>query len=273
MEKTKLNFFQQIQTAIFKPTQYFKLSKVSGGRSTGFVFLFAFLISLFSIIPATIEYTQSSELTNLLNNNIPNFKLENGELSVANRYEVDENNVYVLVDTSKNSFSTDDVDHSYYQVILVSKTNLVMYQGSSTREIRFSELNGLSFDNSILKAIVPLINIIFFVTMIFVYLYHVALFYILTLLYSVLSLIVSAISNLNLRYSKMFKIALYGNVTSAIVTAIIKLVKATTSLNIPGLVVLLIGIIITCTYVVYGTLSHHNEETQEPTSSNAPMNY
>jgi len=273
MEKIKLNFFQQIKNAILKPTEYYRLSKLSGGRTTGFVFLFVFIITLFTIVPMTYDVVGPNGVAKYVNESLPEFKMEDGQLNVAEKFVEDDGNNYILVDTSVEKFTTDDVKDTYKQVILVSKTNLIMFQNSSTREFSFSDLNGLSFDNSIVKAFIPFIYIIFFVAMIFLYLFGVAWYYITVLLYSLVGLIVSSVSNLRIPYKRIFKVAIYSKVTASFITVIINLIGDNTALKPSGLLSLFIAIIVTCTYVVYGTLSHHSEETQTPVTPVPPTNY
>lgn len=273
MEKTKFNFFQQIYTAVMKPAQYFKLSKVGGGRLTGFVFLFVLLLSLFTTVPMTFELFGANGVTKVLHEDLPDFKMANGELTVADRFEKKEGLTYILVDTNIEKFTSDDVDHLYNEVILVSKTNIITYQNSKMQEVRFADLGNLSFDKNIINVILPFIYIIFFMVLIFIYLFMVAGYYITALLYSLVGLIVSGVSHINLPYGRIFKVAIYGKVTASILNVILDLINGLVGNSIPGFVGTLISIIVTCTYVVYGTLSHHNESTQEPSQTISTTNF
>lgn len=259
MEKTKLNFFQQIKNAVLKPMEYYRLSKVSGARLTGFVFLFVFIISLFTMVPMFFELVGPNGLSKILHEDLPEFHMTDGKLYVAERFEQEEGLTYILVDTNVEEFTLDDVNTLYNEVILVSKNNMITYQNARTQIFKFSDLGNLSFDNSIINMIEPFIYIFFFIAMIIIYLFMVGAYFFTALLYSLVSLIASGISHINLPYARIFKVAIYGKVTASILSAILNVVPV----NIPGFVGKGIAIVITCTYVVYGTLSHHNEEPQE----------
>ncbi len=273
MEKVKMNFFQQIKTAVIKPTEYYRLSKVSSGRLTGFVFLFVFIISLFTIIPFSYGAFGSGGISKVLQENIPDFKMSHGELTVAERYENDDGLTYILIDTSVNEFTLEEVDHSYNQVMLISKTNMISYNNSKTQEFRFSDLGNLSFDKSIVDTFIPLLHVILIIVIIFMYLFMIAGFYLTALLYSIVGLIVSSVSHLTLPYARIFKVAIYSKVTASIVTVLIHLIANLGNISLMSYITTLISIVITCTYVVYGTLSHHSEETPDSTEPASPMNY
>lgn len=260
MEKTKLNFFQQIKTAVAKPTEYYQLSKVSGGRLTGFVFLFALIIVLFTIVPTSYQLLSAGSISKVLNEDLPDFKMSHGQLNVAERFEKEEGYNYILVDTSVEKFTEDDIDSSYDEMILVSKTNIISYQNSRIQEIKFSQLGNISFDKSIVNLLVPLIYVVLVLIVIFIYLFTVAGFYLSALLYSLVGLIVSSVSHMNVPYVRIFKVAIYGKVTTAFLSILIQLLRNYAGLPIQGYIGTMIGIIVTCTYVVYGTLSHNNEE-------------
>ena len=266
MNKTKLNFLQQINIAVTKPMKYFQLSKVSGGRLTGFVFLFVLITSLFTMIPLLFDLIGPNGYVNLLHKDIPKFELADGQLNVAKTFKEDNNLEYILIDTNVNSFSADDVNDTYYTTILISKTNIVTSQNGRTQIIKFSDLGNLHFDNRIMNIIIPLIYLIILMAMAFGYLILVGLYFLTALLYSLVGVIVSALDHSNIKYSRIFKTAIYAKVTTSIISALLSLVPVA----IPALVTRGLFILITCAYVVYGTLSHNNEEISEDSGMNPP---
>lgn len=271
MEQTRLNFFQQIYYAICKPTRYYRLTKVSNGRLTGFVFLFVLITSLFSIIPIIIDMVGPNGIIQVLREDLPEFEMIDGELWVSETYEGEEAGSYVRVDTGVDKFSYDDIDKSYYQVVLISRTNMIVYQSfGRTQEIDFSDLRGLDFDNSIIDAIIPFVYIILIIVVVLVYLFKVAWYFFLALLASLLGLIVSAISRARLLYATIYKTAVYSLVTVSLLDAILGVLPVFYPPFIkPG-----ISIIITCTYVVYGILSHNTDDAyREAGFERPPVNY
>lgn len=258
-QQHKFNFFEQIAYAVTKPMQYYRLTKVSGARLTGFVFLFTLITSLFTIIPMFYSMVGPNGLSHYLRNDLPEFDLSNGELYVSSAYEEDTNGTYIHIDTDVNSFSTADVDNSYSEVILISRTNLVMKSGGRIQEVNFSELGGMHIDNSIVNAIIPFLYLIMFFAAIIVYICIAGYYFFSALLYSLIGLIVSSVRNANLTYATIFKTAVYSKVTISIVYALLSI----TPLTIPGLAKIAISLVVTGIYVVYGILSHTTDEAYQ----------
>lgn len=266
MEKSKFNFFKQIQYAVTKPLQYYRLTKVSGGRMTGFVFLFVLITSLFTIIPFLYSMVGPNGATKFLHDKLPAFEFSNGELNVDERFEEKESGTYVLIDTSKDKFSADDIDNLYDESILVSKTNMITYQYGKTQVIDFAQLKGLHFDNSIIDKLMPFLYLIFIFIACIMYVFMVAAYFFTAVLYSLVGLITSAAVHANLTYATIFKTAVYGKVTASIIDALINVLPV----NIPGLLISGLEILITCAFVVYGTLSHNSDAAHEEAGINPP---
>jgi hypothetical protein len=263
MKKTKLNFFEQIYVAVTKPMQYFRLTKISGGRLTGFIFLFVLVTGLFFLVPILYSLVGPNGINSYLGDNIPAFRFSDGEFHVEERFEMDDDMNYVLIDTTIDKFSKDDIDVLHDQVILVSKTNMITYQYGRIQDLNFKQLGHVTFDNKILKLIKPLINLCIVFVMIFYYLILVAAYFLSALLYSLVGLIVSLATNANLKYSTIFKSVIYGKVTSSILFSLYFMLLVITPLYLSWFMVFGIIILIDCAYVVYGTMSHNSEAALE----------
>jgi hypothetical protein len=213
MNKTKFNFFKQIQYAVAKPMEYFRLSKISGGRMTGFVFLFVLATSLFTIIPLFNAIAGSDGVVKYLREDLPSFQMINGELSVEGRHEEKENGNYFLVDTNIEQFSLSDIDYSYDSAVLISKTNAIVYQYGSPREFNFSDFRGFNFNNTFIENLLPLFYVVMVIVSIFIYLVMVAWYFLTALFFSLIGMIISSSMKLTLPYAAIFKIAIYSKVT------------------------------------------------------------
>jgi hypothetical protein len=89
MQDGKLNFFEQIYYAVFKPKQYYRLTKISNGRLTGFVFLFALITGLFTVIPMFYDLLGPGGFTQYMREDLPEFEFNDGRLFVEDRYETE----------------------------------------------------------------------------------------------------------------------------------------------------------------------------------------
>lgn len=258
-QQHKFNFFEQLSYAVARPMQYYRLTKVSGARLTGFVFLFTFIISLFTIIPMFGSMVGPNGFSHYLKNELPEFELTNGELYVSQIYEEDTDGTYIHVDTNIDSFSSDDIDRSYNEVILISRTNLITRNNGRIQEIDFADLGGLHIDNSIVNAFIPFLYLIMFFAAIIVYIAIAGYYFFSALFYSLIGLIVSSVRHANLTYATIFKTAVYSKVTISILFALFEV----TPFVVPGFLKTSISFVVTCIYVVYGILSHTSDEAYQ----------
>lgn len=267
-QQHKFNFFEQIAYAVGRPMQYFRLTKVSGGRMTAFVFLFILLTSLISSAHMFYGIFGPDGLTTVLREEIPDFELSNGELYVSERIEETSAGTYILIDTDVESFDVSDIDKSYIQAILVSRSNVLVYQYRGIQETRFSDIPGLHLDNSIIDSLMPFFTFIMILVAVFVYLFGVAGFYISALLYSIIGFIVNSLSHANLRYFTIFKTALYAKVAITILFTLTDLLPITVPFEVKAGV----GLIATSLYIVFGILSHTSKEAYEEAGILPPGN-
>lgn len=257
MKPIKMNFFEQIFYAVAKPKQYYKLSKVSGGRLTGFVFLLMLIVTIIStVFPIINVFVGSDGIFNQIDNELPYFEMKNGNLFVEERYENSDNDTYILVDTNVDSFNYEDIDKSYNQVVLISKTNYFQYSSGRTQELAFRDFKEFDFNKDIIQVFKPFIYIILVLVVIFIYLFVVGGYFFTSLLYSLVGLFVSSVNKIRLPFGMIFKVAVYSKVTIKLLYTLIGIFDQ----SMPSGVKNIIAIIVTCTYVVFGILSHKSDE-------------
>ncbi|MDF2542941.1 MAG: hypothetical protein K0S47_2659 [Herbinix sp.] len=260
MLQPKTNFFTQIFYAITKPNKYFKLTRVSGGRLTGFVFLFSLFLTVIAMIPITLIFVGPNGIYNIIEEDVPDFELKNGELHVDERYEGMDGDVYVLVDTDIDYFTYDDIDKSYTETILISKTNAFVYRSyGRIQEIDFAQLGGLHLTKDSLAVFQPFLYLMVALIALFLYLFNVGAYFLTGLFYSLIGLIVSAAGNINLKFARIFKVAIYSKVTIRLLYLLIDLTK----LELPAWGRNLFAILVTTLYVVFGVLSHKSDEAKQ----------
>lgn len=241
--------------------RYFRLTKISGGRLTGFLLLFVLITGLSLLAPITYIMVGPNSVASYLDDNLPAFRFSNGELNLEKRIEtIDGTSFHALIDTAKEKFTSDDIDMQYDQECLVSKTNIIIYQLGNTQEFDFAAFNYLSIDNSKLPLLIPMYYLMVFYLIVFCYLLLVTAYLLSALLYTLVGLIVSYVMNVKIRFSSLYKTAIYGKVTSSILLSVYFLLLILTPLYIRWLMVFGIIILIDCAFVVYGTLSHNSDE-------------
>lgn len=271
MNKTKYKFFEQINIAITKPMQYFRLTKISGGRLIGFIFLFVLITNLFYAIPTIYETVGPNGLTAYLHDKLPSFQFSDGQLNMEKPYEYEDGMIHVRIDTSVDKFTKDDINDQYVLDYLISKSNVIIYEYGIKQEMNLTYLRGFHFDNKILN---PIISISLIFELIMSYIGDMISYLVAALLFSLVGLITAIATKVKVKYGKIFRTAIYGQVTASLLSALYSVFVMVTSLRISALTVFGITILINCAYVVYGTMSHNLDDTQEETKEdNLSQNY
>lgn len=268
-QQHKFNFFEQIAYAVGRPMQYYRLTKVSGRRLTVFVFLFILITSLISSANMFYDIFGPKGLTTILREELPDFELSNGELYVSERIEETSAGTYILIDTDVASFDESDIDKSYIQAVLISRSNMLVCQYRSIRETRFSDLGGFHLDNGIIDSLIPFFAVIMIIVAIFAYLFSVAWYFISALLISFVGIIVNSARHVNLTYFTIFKTAIYAKVSICILFTLTDLLPLSIPINVKAVV----GLIAASLYVVFGILSHTSSEAYEEAGILPPNNH
>jgi hypothetical protein len=256
MVNKKMNFFELIFYSIAKPNRYYRLTKTSNGRMIGFVFLLSLITTFFTMLPAFQFVLGNNGFYNEIKENVPYFEFKNGELYVNETYQFNNGSEYILIDTNVDYFDVSQVNKSYSSVILISRNNLITYQSYRVQEIDFSNFGDLYFNRDILYTLKPMLIIIIMVATVFVYLFQAGFYFLAALLYSLVGLIVSSATNMNLPYRILYKTAIFSKVTIALLYLLLGPIKQ----SVPGYATTIFAIIVTSIYVIFGVLSHRSRD-------------
>ena len=272
MENSKISFLKQIILAITKPKEYKKLSKVKGGRLVGFVFL---LVLITTILSPGITFVKtvigSEDVISSLYNNAPDFSLQEGEFYIEEPYEFKDidSNSYILLDSDVAFFERKDIDPSFDTIILISKTNIIIYTDSEIKEYTLDVFDFMDINKESLLSLKPIFTVILGFGFVIVYFALVSWYFFSSLLYSIIGVFVSNVTKSNLSFGTIFKMAVYSKVTIKILYAILNLANISISNNLSNL----IAIAVTSIYLVMGILSYKStdevlDDTDQVSSSN-----
>lgn len=146
MKKEKLNFFKQLWIALFRPDQYGRLVTLGTGRMVGFVCLFSLLYTIIWMgsLMLTLDFDGIKEV---IAKEVPDFYLEQGELHLEKPYNVATKDNLICADSDVEKFELSDLEYlldskGYDGVMLISKTNLLLYTNKEYRHLEFSDFKG-----------------------------------------------------------------------------------------------------------------------------------
>ncbi len=129
-KQEKMSIADRFITAMLAPRDYGKLLKLSSGSVVGFFALVIFLVSFIQYaIPTLGAVAGLGGVRNIIENQIPQFSLENGTFTLDEKIEQQDNSmgVYIIVDTDKKKFTKDDIPANVVEAIMVSKSNMILY--------------------------------------------------------------------------------------------------------------------------------------------------
>ena len=151
----KCTLIDCMMIAMFSAKEYPRLLKLSKRRIAWFVIIVALLLSVVQYaIPVVGSIAGLGGVEGIFTHEVPQFSLKDGELYVDERIEnKDEvSGVYLLIDTTVDSFTKQDVPANISQAVLISKSNILAYNavygmGAMVEQEKFENLKGVVFSN------------------------------------------------------------------------------------------------------------------------------
>ncbi len=230
MEKgqVKMSIADRFLTAMFMPREYGKLLKLKSGSVVGFMALVIFLISFIQYaIPTLGAVAGLGGIRNIIENQMPHFSLKNGEFTLDDKIEQQDNSmgVYILVDTDKEKLTKEDIPANVVEAIMVSRTNMIVYNevagvGKMVQEEKFSDYKELTISNDTLADMAPVFYVVMVFAYVSIYIFMLIKYLFSALFYAVVMYLLSKTMMLDMTFGKMYKIALFAQTLGSIVMAI-----------------------------------------------------
>ena len=223
-----LGFADRYITAMFAPGDYRLLLKLSAGKIISYIMFLVLLTSLIQYgIPGLAAVAGYGGVRNYIMKELPSFSLKDGKLEVSEKYEKEdeEGGLYILVDTSKESFSEDDISKEMLSVLLISKSNIITYNNLSgvsglVQEQKFSDFKNAIVNNETIADMAPIIYIGMIILYVIMYILTLLRYLLSALFYALVLYILSRVMTANISYGTIFKIALFAQTIGSIVMAV-----------------------------------------------------
>lgn len=261
MDDKKPGFFKQVGITIFRPDLYGKLTDISIGRTVLFVILFS--IIYMTIWWTNIYYTliwNDDGLIKEVAEIFPDFYIEDSKLHLEERSVVNENGLFICADTDIEQYDLNDLQYiidkgTYTQVMLISKTNIVMISDvGEINQFKFSDFNikGKKTRDDLLGIIVEYAEKFFVPGLIILSFFSMIGIAIMGLIYLLFAGIIAIIFRRSLLGGQLYRIGLYTYAMQLVVQLIFEFL-------LPGLisstVLGMIRFILVLVYLIIGVLS------------------
>lgn len=215
-------------TAMFLPKEYGKLLKVSNKKIVRYV---AVVVLLVCIIQYAILGLGSiaglGGIKGIVMNEIPEFSLQDGKFYFEEKLEKKDevSGVYLLIDTSQKEFTRDDVPQNMLQAVLVSESNMVVYNGISglggmVETQSFDIYKDIVINNQSVADMSGLIYLALFFFFVLLYFAAIVEYLFYALLYAGFTYFVVKTIMIDLEFGDVYKITLFAQTIGQIVEAV-----------------------------------------------------
>lgn len=220
-----MNVFKQMIWSVAGVGKYPILMKLRAGRCVRYMMFLAFIYAFCLVGVPEIKLLATTEgLHALIDEQVPEFQLKNGELTVDGVYEVDENGMLISIDTEYAylyQYSLDDFRSmlsNYDSVFLADSERLVFKGNGEVTAATYKQL-GLEFRKSDLHSWVKYCYVGMGIVLLFVWLGSICTFLFGTLCVALAGMIVKAILRVNITFGQVFKLSVYAKTLMVLVKA------------------------------------------------------
>lgn len=227
-KEEKMSMADRFITAMFIPKDYGKLLRLSVGKLIQFLVLLVLLVSVIRYaIPALGAIAGMGGVKDIILYEIPEFSLKDGEFTLEDDIEkIDEmNGIYLVVDTSVEKYTKEDVPANMVEAVMISKTGILVYNqisgiGELAQETKFSDFGEIDFNNQALAEKAPLIYIGLCVLFVILYIFEMVKYLAMGLFYAVLMHLLTKPVIAELTFGELYKMAMYAQAVGAIISAV-----------------------------------------------------
>lgn len=233
-DSKKMGIADRFITAMFLPREYGSLLRLKAGMIIGYLILLILLTSVIQyVIPVLGAITGLGGIKSIILNEIPDFALEGGRFSFGEKLERKDTNlgVYVLVDTEKEKFTKEDIPDGMAEAILVSSTNILLYNsvmgiGGTLQEDTFDHYKSITITNQTIANGVNWIYAILILLFVSMYIGALIKYLFTALFYSAVMYLLSKTMMMELTFGTVYKIALFAQSVGAVVMAVVYCIGA-----------------------------------------------
>lgn len=208
-----MNFFRQMRESVIDFKFYREIKDNRFGKSFTYLLLL-FLIIYFIGGTKTFVITRAvvDELAVQMSNDVPDFKLENGEFSFEGKmphYISSSTNEIFVIDTTGQT--DEKVLEDVHSGMLITKDKLYLKQNTSElRIISLKELGGVALTKSDIVEFLPKLSWIVFIIIAFGFIFVLGWKLLNAVILALIGLAINAAMKTNLKYNNLLNISIYA---------------------------------------------------------------
>ncbi len=253
-----MNIFKEMALSVYS----FKSYKEFLNNKKSKVFLFGVVLMLFyfcitMLIPFAEFQIRTGGIGKMLDENIPDFELSDGELWVEDVIEYDVGSTYVCIDTDPEYVFYDAADmeeylYSYSNVILMDAEKMILKSSGEVQGFYFSDL-GFECDKEDWMGWVPFIYLFIGLFLIVSYVWMTGLFFFGVIIVALLGMIAASCMKHQLTFGQLYLLGIYSRTLPLIIKAVLSFLP----FNIPFFGIINFGISV---FIIVRVIQHLKEQ-------------
>lgn len=179
---------------------------------------------------------------NFLDETLPDFELEDGYLWIDESFELDDDEIYVCIDTDPEYYFYDAEEmeeylEDYPQALLMDSEKIILKDDGEVVGMYYSDL-GVDFSKDDLIGWVPAAYIITAIVMICIYIWDALMFFLGVVIVGLVGMIAASCMKCELTFGQLYMIGVYSRTLPLIIKAVLSFLPIT----IPGFFIINFGI-------------------------------
>lgn len=261
-----MNVFQEIGAAIAKISAYAQFLKNKKGKVFGYGVLLVTIYFIIANVRGVIGVTDfMGSLEPMIRQNVPNFSLQNGKLSMEKPLDLNEDGLLVSIDSNEDwvmSMTESEWRRAltdYDQVMIADKNGIVMKNNGKIQMSAWP--TDLEFNREDLIGFLPYISVGIVIFYLFYYVGAVGVYFFAALFVALVCMIIASIQKYRFTFGQIYLMSIYGKTLSLLLKGVFRL-TGVSGLPLIGSFLGLMYFIISCVYVCIAMSHIENERKQ-----------
>ncbi len=184
IDDKKVNFFA-IPVFSVLPHKYHRLVRENGGKIFAALLIWFIILNVITGIMASFTI---NDLANELRNELPDFELANGMLTIEEPMLMDEDGTYIMIDDSLSGITASDIDtvykSGYYkQIFIAGNDSAAIFSDGRVQTIKYTDLSGFEISrDKLCNKWIPMLKPIIIICMIIGALFSIGIYYLAALI-------------------------------------------------------------------------------------------
>jgi maltodextrin utilization protein YvdJ len=227
-----MKIIREMWNSIWNLDYYPEFLKNKKKKVFGFGALLIFFFSLLTMwLPVGQFFLETGGFKNMITENVPEFELAAGKLSLSKNIHLEGNGYYIDINTdasndiSENTAGLREALRLDDEVIAMDSSKMIIKnRGYQAQTIPYSMFGDLSMNKDQLYQLVPYMYVFYVLAMVIFYVVQVGMFFFELLFIAMLGQLLAGMTHTSIRFGKVYQLAVYTRTLPLIIKAAVAFV-------------------------------------------------